>query len=217
MLKHYILCNLEYIRISLNETCIQSEYPSDPGGIEMASKALTQDQDSLLRAWSRKALLQRLLLPQDLMETHSPSEEETLVCQQTTNDYLIMSDRVEKKTVRTGDAKKYSTDISYRLQEFKNQTLKIFADSQKVTFDQCRGNRRVPCATKRKCSACGGSERRQETMTCSHTSSTPTGSYPAAQGDSSLRRRSGAAPARAHTNTRYRSSLTSARPRPGDM
>ena len=139
----------------------------------MASKALTQDQDSLLRAWSRKALLQRLLLPQDFMETVSPSEEETLVCQQTTNDYLIMSDRVEKKTVRTGDAKRYSTDISYRPQEFKNQTLKIFADSQKVTCDQCRGNRRVPCPTKRKCSACGGSGRRQKTMTGTHTSSTP--------------------------------------------
>ena len=63
----------------------------------MASAELTQVQDAPLRVWSRRAFLQRLLLPQDFMETASPSGEETLTCLVATNDYLNMSDRVEKK------------------------------------------------------------------------------------------------------------------------
>ena len=139
----------------------------------MASDTLPMAQDSLLRVWSRKAFLQRLFLPQDFMENVSPTGEETLVCHKTTNDYLAMNDHAEKKTVKTGEAKRYSTNVSYRPKEFKNETLKIFADTKKVTCDKCRGNRRVSCPTKQKCSGCGGSGRREKTMSGTHTSSTP--------------------------------------------
>ena len=139
----------------------------------MASAQLTQNQDAPLRVWSRRAFLQRLLLPQDFMETASHSGEETLTCLVATNDYLNMSDRAEKKTVKTSQAKRYSTNTGYRPKEFKNESLKILADAQRVQCAKCRGNGKFPCATKQKCSGCGGKGRRKQSFSGTSTHSTP--------------------------------------------
>ena len=139
----------------------------------MASNDIAQAHDSLLQGWSRKALLQRLLLPQDFMESVSPSGEEALTCHKTTNEYLVMSDREEKKTFKTREARSYSTDLSYRPKEFKNETRKIFSDAREIQCDKCRGKRKLPCDKKQKCSACDGKGRREKTMSGTHTSSTP--------------------------------------------
>ncbi len=129
----------------------------------MATEESAVSRDGLFQEWRRKAYLRRLLLPQDFMENVTPCGQETMVCRKTTSDYVVMSDRVEKKTVRTGEAGKYSTDLSYRPTEFKDQTLRIFADKRQVQCDKCSGDRRVSCPTSTMCWQCGGKGRRKET------------------------------------------------------
>ena len=97
-----------------------------------------------------------------------------MVCHKTTMEYLLMNDQVERKVVKTWEANRYSGDLDYRPEEFKNETIKILTDARvltcgtcsghgKVTCNRCSGNGSFPCDTTTKCDRCGGKGERSDT------------------------------------------------------
>ena len=78
----------------------------------MTTQSVNTATDELLEGWCQKAWLQRLLLPGDFLEKVSQVGAETLACHKTTNDYLVMSDKVEEKTLKLGQTGGYSTDLN---------------------------------------------------------------------------------------------------------
>ena len=132
----------------------------------MTTQSASTTQDELLEGWRQKAWLQRMFLPGDFLDKVNAVGAESLVCHKTTVEYLVMSDHVETKTVRTGDAGKYSTDLNYRPQEFKNETVKIMANSMDVGCDRCSGGGRAPCPPTERCRPCRGSGQRSSRQKC---------------------------------------------------
>ena len=120
--------------------------------------------DELLEGWRQQAWLQRMLLPGDFLNQVSVAGAESLVCHKTTNEYMVMNDRVETKIVRDRDAGSYSADINYRPQEFKNETLKIMYNGRDVSCNDCSGRGQVPCSTTMECRTCRGTG--QEDVKC---------------------------------------------------
>lgn len=138
----------------------------------MASQNGGTTPDALISEWHGKAWLQRMFLPGDFLENVSKLAEENMVCRKTTMDYMVMSDQVESKALKTNDTLKYSTDEDYRPQEFKNETLKIITDAVRVrcygcsgrgevSCGSCSGSGEVRCDTTMNCPSCGGSGRRE--------------------------------------------------------
>ena len=119
--------------------------------------------------------------PADFPERVAAVGAESMVCHRTTMECLLMNDRVEKKAVRTLDAHKYSTDLDYRPQEFRKETLRILADAQvvgcgdcsgrgQVACRSCSGNGEISCNTTEICRSCRGSgEIQGKCMTCGGT------------------------------------------------
>ncbi len=130
----------------------------------MTMQSTSTTHDDLLEGWRQKAWLQRIFLPGDFLDQVSAVGAESLVCHKTTTEYMVMSDRVQTKTVRARDADSYSTDIDYRPQEFKNETLKIMANDRGVACDNCSGRGDVPCPTTMDCGTCRGTG--QENVRC---------------------------------------------------
>ena len=135
-------------------------------------------QDELLQEWRKKAWLKRLFLPGDFLTGVSLVGSENLVCRKTTMEYLDMNDQVEAKTMKGSEAGKYSTDVSYRPQEFKNETLRILNNAAAVRCDNCAGRGDVSCRNcagrgqsacppAQKCGQCrGAGQRRQGCYQC---------------------------------------------------
>ncbi len=134
----------------------------------MTSRNSGTNPDALISEWHGKAWLKRMFLPGDFLENVSKLAEENMVCRKTTMDYLVMSDQVESKALKTKDARKYSTDEDYRPQEFKKETLKIITDAVRVrcygcsglgevSCGHCAGSGEVRCDTMMNCRSCGGS------------------------------------------------------------
>ena len=150
----------------------------------MATQTTSTTVDELLEGWRQKAWLQRLFLPGDFLEQVTQVGAENMVCHKTAVDCLAMSDEVEGITVRSDETGKYSTDLDYRPQEFKNETLKIIANAVgvacggcsgagqhtcgscsgrgQVTCGSCSGRGEVTCDTTKSCGSCGGSGTRSE-------------------------------------------------------
>ncbi len=142
------------------------------------------DQDKLLSEWHKQAWVKRLFLPGDFLEQVSMDGAENMVCHKTTMEYLSMIDQVETKTVKVSESRRHSTDLDYRPQEFKDETLKIITNAAEVTCRRCSGGGRstcgncsgdgkvtcgkcsgrgeVNCDTTKNCGSCGGSGKRQE-------------------------------------------------------
>ena len=143
-----------------------------------SSAAQTTQQDELLQEWRKKAWLKRMFLPGDFMTTASMVGSENLVCHKTTMEYLDMNDQVEAKTMKGSEAGKYSTDVNYRPQEFKNETLRILNNAAAIQCDNCSGHGDVscsncsgrgesPCPTMERCGRCrGAGQRRQDCYQC---------------------------------------------------
>ena len=135
----------------------------------MTIRSASTAHDELLEGWRQKAWLQRMFLPGDFLDQTSMVGSEGLVCHKTITEYLAMNDQVETKTVRDQDAGNYSTDINYRPQEFKNETVKIISNSMDVGCGECSGGGRVSCPPTMRCGSCKGSgqrRRREECMQC---------------------------------------------------
>lgn len=142
------------------------------------SSTVQTTQDPLLQEWHKKAWLKRLFLPSDFMTGASVVGSENLVCRQTTMEYLDMDDQVEAITMKGSEVGKYSTDVSYRPQEFQNETLKILNNAATVQCNDCSGRGDVTCrncagrgesacSPMEKCGRCSGAgQRRQDCMQC---------------------------------------------------
>ncbi len=131
---------------------------------------ITNAANELLEDWLRKSWLRRIFLPGDFLEQVGEVGSENLVCQKTATEYLTMSEQVETKTVRGSDAGKYSTNINYLPQEFKNETIKIITNNMDVGCGECSGRGAVACPTTMRCGECKGSGqrsgRREECTQC---------------------------------------------------
>ncbi len=138
----------------------------------MTSQNSGTTPDALISEWHDKAWLKRMFLPGDFLEHVSKIEEENMVCQKTTMEYLVMSDQIENKTIKDREAWKYSTDEDYRPQEFKNETLKIITDAARIRCygcsglgevgcGRCSGLGEVRCDTTMNCRSCRGSGRHE--------------------------------------------------------
>ena len=132
----------------------------------MTTQSVNTATDELLEGWCQKAWLQRLLLPGDFLEKVSQVGAETLACHKTTNDYLVMSDKVEEKTLKLGQTGGYSTDLNYRPQEFKNETVKIINNASEVACNNCSGRGQAACPTTERCGSCSGSGQRDRNDEC---------------------------------------------------
>ena len=124
--------------------------------------------DELLEEWRQKAWLQRLLLPSDFLEKVSTVSAEDLVCHKTTTEYLSMTDEVEAKTLKIGETAGYQTDLNYRPQEFKNETVKIIDNASEVACNGCSGNGQIACPTTVDCRSCNNTGQTR----CGHCNST---------------------------------------------
>ena len=122
----------------------------------MANQSVTSANDELFNGWHGKAWLRRMFLPQDFMDNISAVGAEAMVCHKTTNEYLVMSDKVEAATVTHREYGQYSTDLNYRPQEFQKESLKLIANASGVTCSQCAGAKMVACPSTMKCGACNG-------------------------------------------------------------
>ena len=132
----------------------------------MTTQSVNTTQDEMLEEWRQKAWLQRMFLPGDFVDQTSMVGSESLTCHKTVTECMVMSDQVETKTVRDRDAAKYSTDINYRPQEFKNETLRIITNSADVRCDKCAGGGRTSCPTTERCGRCSGSGQRDRNEEC---------------------------------------------------
>ena len=88
----------------------------------MANNSTASQQDALLTEWGRRSRLARLLRPGDLLQESVASGEEILECHRRTLDFLTMEDRVNSRVVKSAEARKYSPDLNYRPQDFRNQS-----------------------------------------------------------------------------------------------
>ena len=118
--------------------------------------------DPLISEWHKKAWLKRMFLPGDFLQQVSKIREETMVCQKTTMDYLVMTDEVANKTIKSKETRKYSIDENYRPKEFKNETLKIITNAVQSGCSGCSGSGKGRCG---KCSGSGAS-RCNKRMNC---------------------------------------------------
>ena len=139
-----------------------------------SSSAAQTTQDVLLQEWHQKAWLRRLFLPGDFLPSVSVVGSENLVCYKTTMEYLEMNDQVKAKTMKRSEARRYSTDLNYRPQEFKNETRKILNNATvircndcsghgEVTCQKCSGRGESACSTTQKCGRCDGAGQRRQT------------------------------------------------------
>ena len=148
------------------------------------SSRVQATQDDLLQEWHQQAWLTRLFLPGDFLTSVSVVESENLVCQKATLEFLDMEDKVEVKTMKGSEAGKYSTNVDYRPQEFKNETLRLITNEMgvncgdcsgngqticgkcsgdgEITCDRCKGRGQVACDTTKDCESCRGSGTRSE-------------------------------------------------------
>ena len=120
-----------------------------------------------------------MFLPGGFMTSAKVVEAEDMVCRKTTMEYLTMSDRVELKTLKLHQARRYSTDLDYRPGEFEDKTIEIITGANNVGCGECSGGGRVECErcsgsgkarcpTTMSCPQCRGSGR--QTGTCQHCS-----------------------------------------------
>lgn len=123
----------------------------------MTVRNTTTAPDEMLEEWQKKAWLQRLFLPNDFLAKASAVGAESLVCHKTTNEYLVMSDKVEEKTLKIGQTGGYSTDLDYRPQGFKNETVRIINNASEVACSDCSGRGQAACPTTMNCGRCRGS------------------------------------------------------------
>ena len=154
----------------------------------MTKPSVNTSSDEVLEGWRQKAWLQRMFLPGDFLDQVTAVGAESMVCRKTTMEYLLMNDKIEDKVFQTSKARKYSTDLDYRPQGFKKETLKILADAQtvgcggcsgrgKVTCSRCSGQGEVSCDTTKDCDSCSGSGKIQaKCRPCGGTGKVVTGS-----------------------------------------
>ena len=69
----------------------------------MAQQTTSPAQSDLLKEWSEKSLMNRLLLPGDLLDQVNADSEENLTCHKTTTEYLTITDSRQQKTIKLGD------------------------------------------------------------------------------------------------------------------
>lgn len=143
-----------------------------------SSPPQTTQQDELLQEWRKKAWLKGMFLPGDFLTSASVVGSENLVCRKTTMEYLNMDDQVEAKTMKGSEATKLSTDVNYRPQEFKNETLKILNNAAAIQCNDCSGRGDVTCrncsgrgesacSPTERCGRCrGAGQRRQDCYQC---------------------------------------------------
>ncbi len=133
----------------------------------MANNSTPSQRDALLSEWGRRSRLARMLLPGDLLQESVASGDEILECHRRTLDSVTMEDRVKGRVVKLVEARKYSSDLNYRPQEFKNQSLTLINDAREVDCANCSGSGIVSCPTRMRCRDCGGSGRiRENCSTC---------------------------------------------------
>ena len=125
----------------------------------MANNSTASQQDALLTEWGRRSRLARLLRPGDLLQESVASGEEILECHRRTLDFLTMEDRVNSRVVKSAEARKYSPDLNYRPQDFRNQSLNLIDNAHEVLCANCSGLGLVSCPTRMRCRDCGGSGR----------------------------------------------------------
>ena len=129
----------------------------NPESCGMANQSASPVHDDLLEGWHKQAWLPRMFLPKDFLDSVSAGHGESLVCHKTTNEYLLMKDKVQKKTIKMRETRKYTTDVDYRPQQFKKQTLKIITDAAVIECRRCDGSGEVYCPPTMTCGSCGGS------------------------------------------------------------
>lgn len=122
----------------------------------MTAQKVNTSADELLEEWLEQAWLRRKFMPGNFLDQVSLVSTENLVCHKTTNEYMVMNDQVETKTVRDREVGNYSGDINYLPPEFKDETIKIMYNDRDVSCNNCSGRGQVPCPTTMECKTCQG-------------------------------------------------------------
>ena len=123
----------------------------------MAQQTTSPAQSDLLKEWSEKSLMNRLLLPGDLLDQVNADSEANLTCHKTTTEYRTITDSRQQKTIKLGDMDKYSTNFSYRPSTFENETVRLVSGAQGVECHNCSGSGRTKCSPTMACHKCWGS------------------------------------------------------------
>ena len=112
--------------------------------------------------WSRIEWWRRLLLPADFASQVHFCRQENLEYRKFTTEYLTLRESQKVATIKAGEARTYSRNLSNHPREFSNQRITLIENEAKLRCHRCRGKGKIDCSPEVPCPSCKGRRTRND-------------------------------------------------------